>query len=138
MLLRSSRYLSTAAAPYTARVRETFRERLRRLRDERGLRVGDLAGASRVTEAAIRKMETGETKSASFSVGLMLSRELHVNPRYLCFGDDGVVLETGVRSEEAVASALESLLLERAAQDQRVSRLEARVAALERRKARAD
>jgi transcriptional regulator with XRE-family HTH domain len=119
-------------------VRETFRERLRRLRDERGLRVGDLAGASRVTEAAIRKMETGETKSASFAVGLMLSRELHVNPWYLCFGDDGVVLETGVRSQEAVASALESLLLERAAQDQRVSRLEARVAALERRKARAD
>jgi transcriptional regulator with XRE-family HTH domain len=138
MLLRSSRYLSTAAASYTARVRETFRERLRRLRNERGLRVGDLAGACRVTEAAIRKMESGETKSASFGVGLMLSRELRVNPWYLCFGDDGVVLETGVRSEEAAAKALESLLLERAARDQRVSTLEARVAALERRKARAD
>jgi transcriptional regulator with XRE-family HTH domain len=119
-------------------VRETFRERLRRLRAERGLRVGDLAGASRVTEAAIRKMESGETKSASFAVGLMLSRELHVNPWYLCFGDDGVVLETGARSEEAAAKALESLLLERAARDQRVSSLEARVAALERRIARAD
>ena len=48
-------------------------------------------------------MESGETKSASFAVGLMLSRELQVNPWYLCFGEDGVVLETGARSEEAVA-----------------------------------
>jgi hypothetical protein len=83
-------------------------------------------------------MEAGGTKSASFPVGLMLSRELGVNPWYLCFGDDGVVLETGVRSEEAAAKALESVILGTAARDQLVSTLEARVAVLERRIARED
>lgn len=111
---------------------------MRAIREERGLRVGELARGSRVTEGAIRQMESGQTKYASFRVGLMLSRELKVNPWYLCFGEDGALLETGVRSEEAVAQALESLLLERAALNQRVSKLEARVAALARRRARAD
>jgi hypothetical protein len=83
-------------------------------------------------------MESGQTKAASFAVGLMLSRELQVNPWYLCFGEDGVVLETGVRSEEAAAKALENLILGRAALDQRVSRLEDQVAALKKRIARAD
>ena len=117
---------------------KSFRERLRAFREERGLRVGELATAAGVTDSAIRQMESGRTKKASFSVGLMLSRELHVNPWYLCFGDDGVVLETGVRSEEATAKALENLILGTVAQDQRVSTLEARVEALERRIARAD
>ena len=115
-----------------------FRERLRALREQRGLRVRQLASAVGVTDGAIRQMESGQTKLSSFAVGLMLSRELHVNPWYLCFGDDGVHLETGIRSEEAVAKALESLILGKAAQDQRESKLEARVAALERRIARAD
>jgi transcriptional regulator with XRE-family HTH domain len=119
-------------------VLKSFRERLRAVRERRGLRVGELASAVGVTDSAIRQMESGWTKKASFSVGLMLSRELRVNPWYLCFGDDGVVLETGVRSEEAAAKALENLILGTVAQDQRVSRLEARVAALERRITRAD
>ncbi|HEY6236488.1 MAG TPA: helix-turn-helix transcriptional regulator [Candidatus Elarobacter sp.] len=117
---------------------QSFRERLRALREERALRVGGLANAVGVSDSAIRQMESGQTKSASFAVGLMLSRELHVSPWYLCFGEDGVLLETGVRSEEAAAKALESLILGRAALDQRVSTLEDQVAALKKRISRAD
>jgi transcriptional regulator with XRE-family HTH domain len=117
---------------------ESFRERLRALREQRSLRVGQLASAVGVSDTAIRQMESGQTKMASWRVGMRLSRELDVNPWYLCFGDDGAVLETGVRSEAAAATALESLILERAARDQRVSTLEDRVAALEKRISRAD
>ena len=127
-----------ARAEYTIGVFQSFRERLRALREKRSLRVGQLASAAGVSDTAIRQMESGQTKLASWPVGMRLSRELEVNPWYLCFGEDGVVLETGLRSEAAAASALESLILERAARDQRVSTLEDRVAALERRIARAD
>ncbi len=100
--------------------------------------MGELARAVGVSDGALRQMESGQTKISSFAVGLRLSRELHVNPWYLCFGNDGAALEKGLRSEAAAATALESLILERAAQDQRVSRLEVRVDTLERRISRAD
>ena len=138
MLLRSSHYLATTNAEYTAGVPESFQERLRTLRQRRGLRVGELASAVGKTEGAIRQMESGQTSMASFPVGLRLSRELHVNPWYLCFGDDGAALEKGLRSEAAVATALENLILEKAALSQRVSTLEAQVAALKKRISRAD
>ena len=117
---------------------ETFQERLRSLRERRGLRVGELASVVGVTDTAIRQMESGQTKMASFAVGLMLSRELGVNSWYLCFGEPGVVLEMGARSGEAVAKALESLIFERGALNQRVSTLEAQVAVLEQRISRGD
>ena len=138
MLRFSSQYHTAIFAHYTIAVVTVFRERLRALREQRGLRIGELARSVGVSDSAIRQMESGGTKRASFTVGLMLSRELGVNPWYLCFGDDGVVLETGVRSEEAAAKALEHVILGTAARDQRVSTLEARVAALEQRIARED
>jgi transcriptional regulator with XRE-family HTH domain len=110
---------------------QSFQERLRTLREERGLRAGELASAVGVSDGAIRQMESGQTKISSFAVGLRLSRELHVSPWYLCFGEDGAALEKGLRSEAAAATALESLILERAALNQRVSTLEDRVAAVE-------
>jgi len=138
LLSRSSHYLATPNAEYTAGVSTSFQERLRTLREQQGLRVGELASAVGKTEGAIRQMESGQTKFASFAVGLRLSRELHVSPWYLCFGDDGVVLEKGLRSEAAAATALENLILGKAALDQRVSNLEARVVAVEKHIARAD
>jgi len=67
---------------------ESFRERLRRLRLERGLSVGDLAQRAGVTEGAIRQMESGQTKNASFRTGLRLAKVLEVDANYLAEGND--------------------------------------------------
>ena len=47
-----------------------------------------LAHAVGVTEGAIRQMESGQTKSASFVVGLKLARVFEVTPWYLATGED--------------------------------------------------
>jgi transcriptional regulator with XRE-family HTH domain len=70
---------------------ETFGERLRRLRDERSLSVSRLASSAGVTEGAIRQMELGYTKSASFPVGVKLARALGVSPMELALGEAGIV-----------------------------------------------
>ncbi len=69
MLTHSSHYLATKSAEYTFGVFQSFRERLRALREERALRVGGLANAVGDSDSAIRQMESGQTKSASFAVG---------------------------------------------------------------------
>ena len=66
----------------------TFGERLKALRESKGLSVGDLAVSVRVTEGAIRQMESGQTKSASFVVGLRLAQVLDVSPWLLATGDE--------------------------------------------------
>jgi hypothetical protein len=45
-----------------------------------------LAHAVGVTEGAIRQMESGQTKAASFVFGLRLARVLDVTPWYLATG----------------------------------------------------
>jgi transcriptional regulator with XRE-family HTH domain len=70
---------------------ETFGERLRRLREARELSVVRLAASAGVTENAIRQMELGYTKSASFPVGVKLARALGVSPMELALGEAGIV-----------------------------------------------
>ena len=70
---------------------ELFRDRLRRLRSAKGLDVGELARRVGVTEGAIRQMESGQTKSASFQVGVRLARVLGVDPGYLAAGEEAGV-----------------------------------------------
>jgi transcriptional regulator with XRE-family HTH domain len=65
---------------------ETFAERLRRLREQRGLTVGRLALRAGLTEAAIRKMEYGDTKGHGFINGLKIAEALGVDPSELAFG----------------------------------------------------
>jgi transcriptional regulator with XRE-family HTH domain len=65
---------------------EYFGERLRRLRTATGLTASSLARSVGVTEGAIRQMESGQTKSASFSVGLAIADALGVDPWLLAFG----------------------------------------------------
>jgi len=77
---------------------ERFGERLRRLRRERAVSCAELAQRVGVTEGAIRQMETGQTKMASFVIGLRLARELGVDAWYLANGD-------APRDGEPVASA---------------------------------
>ena len=66
---------------------EYFGERLRRLRLEHGLSCSQLACRVGVTEGAIRQMERGQTKIASFVVGLRLARELQADAWYLATGN---------------------------------------------------
>ena len=91
---------------------ETFAQRLRRLREERGSTIAALAGEVGVSEGAIRQLETGNVKSPSFVVGLRLAHHLGVDPYYLAAGEGSNVAER-------------LLLIER-----RLAKLEARIAAL--------
>ena len=65
---------------------ETFADRLKRLRERRGLTVGTLALRAGLTEAAIRKMEYGDTKGQGFINGLKIAEALDVDPWELAFG----------------------------------------------------
>ncbi len=87
---------------------ETFGERLRRLRTERGFAPGELAYKVGITEGAIRQMESGQTKSASFPVGVRLASVLGVDAAYLALGERTFSLLQDARPE-AIAGRLESL-----------------------------
>lgn len=65
---------------------ETFAERLKRMREKRGMTVGQLALRADLTEAAIRKMEYGDTKGHGFVNGLKIAAALGVDPWELAFG----------------------------------------------------
>lgn len=64
----------------------TFAGRLRRKRLEHNLTPGQLATAVGVTEGAIRQMESGQTKSASFPVGVALALMLNCSSHWLATG----------------------------------------------------
>jgi len=106
-------------------VPETFGERLRTLRTRRHLTPSALAHAVGVTEGAIRQMESGQTKSASFIVGLKLAHALGVTAWFLATGRDAPP-ETESPSPDRAIAALERLSLQISAIDRRVKALEAR------------
>ncbi|HEY6233588.1 MAG TPA: helix-turn-helix transcriptional regulator [Candidatus Elarobacter sp.] len=90
---------------------ETFGERLRRLRNEQGYTVVDLAAAVGAAEGTIRHLENGDVKSPTFLLGLRLAEQLKVDPRYLALGE-------GI----GVAARFDAL-------ERRIAKLEQRVAA---------
>jgi transcriptional regulator with XRE-family HTH domain len=115
-------------------VSETFGDRLRSLRTKRRLTPSALAHAVGVTEGAIRQMESGQTKSASFLVGLKLAHFLGVTAWFLATGRDAAP-ETESPSPDRVLAATERLSLQINAIDRRVKALEARRRGGTRRKA---
>jgi transcriptional regulator with XRE-family HTH domain len=72
---------------------ETFGSRLRRIREEKGFTVPDLAAAVGVSPGAIRQLEAGQIKNPAFSLGLRLSDRLNVDPHYLALGEGFSVTE---------------------------------------------
>lgn len=83
-------------------------------------------------------MESGQTKSASFLVGLRLSRELGVTPWFLATGENAPRSETESRSSAdpvPVLAVLESLTQQVNGLDRRVKALEAPPRAGRKRKA---
>ncbi len=104
---------------------QPFGERLRSLRTRRRLTPSALAFAVGVTEGAIRQMESGQTKNASFLVGLRLSQVLGVSPWFLATGENAPP-ETESRSPaEPGPAALEALTLQVNGLERRVTALEA-------------
>ena len=61
-----------------------------RLRLAHGLSAAALARTVTVTEAAIRAIETGDSKSPSFAVGVRLAEALGVTPRFLASEKDRI------------------------------------------------
>ena len=112
-------------------VSESFGERLRTLRTRRQMTPSALAHAVGVTEGAIRQMESGQTKSASFLIGLRLADVLGVTPVFLATGREKIS-GTGSPSPDRSASILERLerlerhILQIAAIERRVKALEGR------------
>jgi transcriptional regulator with XRE-family HTH domain len=93
---------------------ESFGERLRRLRLARAVSCAQLAHRVGVTEGAIRQMESGQTKIASFVIGLRLAKEL---------GTDAWYLANGVADDAEAQAGAEGIVL-------RVSALEQQIASL--------
>ena len=95
---------------------ERLADRLRRLRDEHGLSIADLAGAASTSEGTIRQLEAGKVKSPSLLLGIRLADALHIDPRFLAHGEGE---STGERFAD---------------HEQRLRTLERRLAALESRR----
>jgi transcriptional regulator with XRE-family HTH domain len=76
-----------------------------------------------VTEGAIRQMESGQSKSPSFAVGIKLAHALGVTPEYLAFGEDGL---TGLAGPKMVQTDSVTVL------ERRIASVDRRVAILER------
>ena len=93
---------------------ESFGERLRRLRLDRGVSCAQLAQRVGVTEGAIRQMESGQTKIASFVIGLRLAKEL---------GTDAWYLANGVADDGAAHDGADAIALRVAALEQRMTLL---------------
>ncbi|MBV8371389.1 MAG: helix-turn-helix transcriptional regulator [Candidatus Eremiobacteraeota bacterium] len=93
---------------------ESFGERLKRLRLDRGVSCAQLAQRVGVTEGAIRQMESGQTKIASFVIGLRLAKEL---------GTDAWYLANGVADDGAVHEGADGIALRVAALEQRMTSL---------------
>jgi transcriptional regulator with XRE-family HTH domain len=66
---------------------ETFGERLRRLRYDKGFALTGLAMKVGLTEACIRQLENGRTREPRLGDGMRLADALGVDPRYLAFGE---------------------------------------------------
>ena len=93
---------------------EGFGERLRRLRLGRGVSCAQLAARVGVTEGAIRQMESGQTKIASFVIGLRLAKEL---------GTDAWYLANGVADDDGSTQGADGIGLRVAALEQRMTML---------------
>lgn len=66
---------------------ENVGQRIKRLRESRGLSAAQLARLASTTVNAIFKIEGGYTKAPEFVAGLRMARALGVDPWYLAFGE---------------------------------------------------
>ncbi|MDQ6940934.1 MAG: helix-turn-helix domain-containing protein [Candidatus Eremiobacteraeota bacterium] len=133
--MRSAQYHTLKSRLYTSGVAEKFGERLRSLRTRKHFTPSALAHAVGVTEGAIRQMESGQTKSASFLVGLKLSHVLGVSPWVLATGHGAPPENESPAQDRGQVTLLERLSVQISTIDRRVKALEAQRRGGTRRKA---
>jgi transcriptional regulator with XRE-family HTH domain len=88
---------------------ETFAQRLRRLRNDHGYSVADLASTVGASEGTIRQLENGSVKSPSLLLGVRLAERLHVDARYLALGDGATFSERFELIEKRLAKVEQKL-----------------------------
>ncbi|HEV2738697.1 MAG TPA: helix-turn-helix domain-containing protein [Candidatus Elarobacter sp.] len=105
----TNRPSSQSSSSHTA---ETFAERLRRLREEKGFTLAALAAAVGVSPGAIQQLESGQVKNLGFGLGLRIADRLNVDPRYLA-GGAGLSMTDHLDTIERRLDEIERLLNER-------------------------
>lgn len=102
---------------------ETVAARVQRLRKALNMTEADLASAAGVGEAAIKKLERGETKAPSLQNAVRIADALHVDIWTLAFGTERPTAEnsTATDSPGDIASAFAEF--SSAEMDRRVKRL---------------
>jgi transcriptional regulator with XRE-family HTH domain len=80
--------------------------RVRHVREARGVTLASLADTCRVSEGAIRQIETGAVERPSLLLGLRIANALGVEPYWLGTGE-ATPLDVRVVELEARVSALE-------------------------------
>jgi transcriptional regulator with XRE-family HTH domain len=93
-----------------------------------------LAHAVGVTEGAIRQMESGQTKRASFVTGLRLAEILGVTPWFLAMGEEGPPGTGSRAADPSLLKLLEDVQTRVTALDRRMKALEAQQRSGKRRK----
>ena len=106
------------------------------IREKAGFSVANLARAVRVSEGAIRQLESGDSKFPTFPVGVRLASVLNVTTAYLLNGRGGRLSENESRSLASVVMEQERQDMQIVALGRRVSRLEDRARGATGRKAR--
>lgn len=61
-------------------------QRIKELREKKGLTPTQLAAKARVTDGAILQLESGETREPRFTTGLRIARALDASPFFIAFG----------------------------------------------------
>ena len=77
-----------AASSSTMADDETKQQRIKRLREARGLSQAELGRRLGVTRAAVQKWENGDTENIENATFVLLCRELGTDPAYLIWGPD--------------------------------------------------
>ena len=87
----------------------TIGARIRHYRRARGVSAGELARLAGVTENAIRKIESGDSKEPRFSTGVRIARALKVEPRAIAEG----TAESGKQKAPSLAAVLQVIRSQR-------------------------
>jgi transcriptional regulator with XRE-family HTH domain len=110
---------------------ETIGERIRRLREARGLSPADLAHAVGITPQAIAAIENGDTKCPKLPNALLIARALNISAWEIAFGkpEPRRPLHTKAESEDALTALLAQMpafgtLLQTEHHEERLARLE--------------